>query len=127
MKCNCVNVEIGSYDNQVELPCPSHMPTTRGVNTICIDACLKDEILYLWSLGITTTGCCCGHNKGDKYPMISVEFKDIPRMKAMGYKVQFNNCRPNDEDSFIPKSIIYGNYIYVRSTNPPSRLKTRQT
>lgn len=102
-KCNCVNMEIGSYDNQVELPRPPHMPTTRGVYTICVDTCLKDEILHLWSLGITTTGSCCGHNKAEPY--IGVDEKDIPRMKAMGYKVQFNNSRPNDEDSFIPKSI----------------------
>lgn len=101
--CNCVNVEVGSFDNQIELPRPPHMPTSRGVETICVDVCLKDEILHLWSLGITTTGCCCGHNKVEPY--IGVDEKDIPIMKTMGYKVQFNNCRPNDEDSFKPKSI----------------------
>lgn len=103
--CNCINVEFGSYDNQVELPRPVHMPSTSGVDTICVDKCLKDEILYLWSLGITTTGCCCGHNRGEQYPFIGVAFTDIQKMKELGYKVQPNPCRPEDEDSFVPKSI----------------------
>ena len=38
-----------------------------------------------------------------------IDFEDIPKMKALGYKVQFNSCRPNDEDSFIPKTVLnYG-------------------
>ena len=35
-----------------------------------VDKCLADEIKYLWSKGITTTGCCCGHNF--KRPYIGV-------------------------------------------------------
>lgn len=101
--CDCVDIEIGSYDNQVVLPRPPHMPSTRGVDTICVDACLKDEILHLWSIGITTTGCCCGHNKLE--PFIGVDDKDIQRMKDMGYIVHPNNCRPGDEDQFYPKSL----------------------
>ena len=105
--CDCVNVEMGSYNNQVELPRPGHMPSTRGFTSVWVDACLKDEILYLWSLGITTTGCCCGHNKVEGY--IGVSDSDIHKMKEMGYKVAFNSCRPNDEDSFKPK--YYGKEI----------------
>lgn len=103
--CDCVNVEFGSYDNQIELPRPPHMPSERGVNTICIDKCLKSEMLHLWSLGIITTGCCCGHNKGSEYPYIGVDERHINRMKAMGYIVQPNNLYPEREDSFIPKSV----------------------
>jgi hypothetical protein len=98
--CNCINIEVGSYGNQVELSRPPHMP---GERNICVDVCLKDEILNLWSLGITTTGCCCGHKKVP--PFIGVEDVDIPRMKELGYKVQFNNVRPGDEDGFIPKTV----------------------
>ena len=104
--CNCINIEFGSYDNQIELPRPPHMPSKRGINTICIDACLKGEMLHLWALGIVTTGCCCGHNKGDEYPYIGVEDKDIYIMKMMGYKVQPNKLYPERQDGFIPKSII---------------------
>ena len=28
---------------------------------------------------------------------------DIPKMKALGYEVRFNECRPGDEDMFAPK------------------------
>jgi len=31
--------------------------------TICVDACISDQIIALWSEGIWTLGSCCGHNK----------------------------------------------------------------
>lgn len=105
--CQCKNVEIGSFDNQVMLDPPKHMREFRNIRElsafICIDRCLKDEVKYLWSLGITTTGCCCGHNRIDGY--IGVIDKDIPKMKKLGYKVQLNKFRPQAEDTFYPKSI----------------------
>jgi len=97
--CNCKNIEIGSYDNTVALKAPDW----SSKNTICVDLCLKEEILHLWSIGIRTTGCCCGHNKVEGF--IGVIDVDIPKMKELGYQVQYNSCRPNDEDSFKPKSI----------------------
>lgn len=103
-KCMCNNIELGSYDNQVMLDRPPHMAfRTEGSsnNMICVDTCLKDEILYLWSLGISTTGCCCGHNKISGY--IGVINEDIEKMKELGYKVHYNKFRTNDEDSFDPK------------------------
>lgn len=102
MTCYCQNVEVGSYDNQVELPRPPHMPApANAATTICIDACLEDEIQALWQRGITTTGCCCGHNRLPGY--IGVIDADIPIMKALGYRVRPNECRPHHEDSFYPK------------------------
>lgn len=97
--CNCKNIEIGSYDNTVALKAPDW----SSKNTICVDLCLKEEILHLWSIGIRTTGCCCGHNKIEGFIVVIDE--DIPKMKELGYQVQYNSCRPNDEDSFKPKSI----------------------
>ena len=105
-KCACSNVAMGSYDNQVELDRPTHMASrTEGSysDRICVDLCLKDEILYLWGIGIRTTGCCCGHNKVDGY--IGVIDEDIEKMKNLGYTVHFNKSRPNDEDSFNCKSL----------------------
>lgn len=93
--CHCINIDIGSYRNQVELISPfSESP-------ICVDRCLEDEIQFLWELGIVTTGCCCGHNQVEAY--IGVVPIDIDFMKLLGYQVKFNECRPNDEDSFTPK------------------------
>ena len=34
------------------------------------------------------------------------DFDDIQKMKDLGYKVYYNNCRSNDEDSFIPKTVM---------------------
>lgn len=97
--CKCKNVQIGSYDNQINL----YAPEWSRHEFIGIDRCIAKEIINLWSLGIITTRCCCGHNKVDSYIGVSDEF--IPIMKELGYKVRFNNIRPNDEDSFIPKEI----------------------
>lgn len=104
--CNCKNTEIGSYDNQVELEVPKDImlrynnPENNIRNTVCIDKCLVDEIKKLWSEGIITTGCCCGHNKQKGY--IGVKEEYISKMVSLGYKVRFNECRPDDKDSFIP-------------------------
>ena len=93
--CNCVNIKMGSYDNQVILKMPND-------ELMGIDKCIAEEIKYLWSLGIRTTGCCCGHNIQEGY--IGVIDKDIEFMKKGGYKVHFNDNRLGAEDSFIPKS-----------------------
>ena len=95
--CDCRNIQIGSYDNQVTVLWPF------SNKFICIDRCLFDEITLLWSQDIITTGCCCGHNKQVGY--IGVDFNCIDRMKQLGYEVERNNCRPGDQDSFKPKSI----------------------
>jgi len=98
--CDCNNIEIGSYNNQICVDSPKYMNKYKKV---CIDKCLIEEIKYLWSLGIRTTGCCCGHNVLDGF--IGVEFDDILKMKSLGYVVRKNECRPGDEDSFYPKGV----------------------
>ncbi|SET85022.1 hypothetical protein SAMN05216389_14010 [Oceanobacillus limi] len=108
--CNCDDsVVVGNYKNQIEVDTPKHMKGMGSIGwytfreTLCIDACLLGEIQDLWNKGIATTGCCCGHNQIQGY--IGVIDEHIPRMKELGYKVQFNPMRPNDEDSFIPKRL----------------------
>jgi len=108
--CKCKYVEIGSCTNQTCIAIPNHMQEYKEYRIknklkplICIDNCILNEVQYLWSLGIKTTGCCCGHNKLDGF--IGVEFDDIEKMKNLGYKVQLNPNRPEDEDSFYLKMI----------------------
>lgn len=108
--CGCKNIRIGSYDNQICVDIPPHMVELRekriqtGLSPkLCIDTCLLEEIQHLWNLGIRTTGCCCGHNITDGY--IGVYPEDTPKMKQLGYRVKFNECRPGDEDSFYPRNI----------------------
>ena len=103
--CNCVNVKIGSYDNQIMVDRPKcMMGRTEGSSNdkICLDKCIAEEVQYLWSCGIRTTGCCCGHNIQEGY--IGVIEKDIEFMKKSGYKVRFNKQNLSDEKNFVPKS-----------------------
>ncbi len=81
MKCNCENVDIGSHQRQIWLHAPAHMPKDNGY---CIDLCIAQEITGLWMAGITTTGCCCGHNKAEGF--IGVVEYDIEKMKFLGYQ-----------------------------------------
>lgn len=107
--CDCIDVEMGSYKRQVMITdLPDHMKAYKekaggDPNSICVDECIYAEVRNLWSLGITTTGCCCGHNR--QAPYIGVIPADIDRMKEMGYIVQHNPSRPGDEDTFYSKTI----------------------
>lgn len=95
----CGQCDVQSYEGQVELVPPPPLARADG-RGICIDVCLALEVSRLWRAGIRTTGCCCGHGK--TRPFIGVVDADIPRMKAMGYQVQRNPCRPDAQDSFVP-------------------------
>lgn len=114
-KCTCVNVEPGSYNNQMVVHAPAHMPKEDGY---CLDRCIAEEVMTLWQLGITTTGCCCGH--GRVPPYIGVADEDIPRMKEWGYivKPNVNPGRENDEDSFTPMGRDYALAILLKSDAP---------
>lgn len=100
--CDCINVKMGSYNNQVALIMPNG-------ESMGIDKCIADEIQYLWSCGIRTTGCCCGHNIQEGY--IGVIERDIEFMKKSGYKVHFNKQNLSNESNFVPKSHNEGKEI----------------
>ena len=100
--CKCNGVEFGSYDNIVTVTAP---PQIKNKKAICLDACIAREVQHLWSLGIVTTGSCCGHNKTPDVSFIGVIYDDIEAMKNMGYTVRHNPSRPGDQDSFIPKRL----------------------
>lgn len=106
----CTNIPFQTYEccYHITLPWLCKFPweddSMKEPMTVSIDKCLLPEILKLWEIGIKTTGCCCGHGK--KGAFIGVDFDDIQKMKDLGYEVYHNECRPNDEDSFIPKTIF---------------------
>lgn len=82
MTCNCENIEFGSYQRQIWMHAPAHMPKVNGYS---IDLCIAQEISQIWMKGITTTGCCCGHNKAPGY--IGVIESDHDKMVELGYQV----------------------------------------
>lgn len=94
-RCACVNVGMGTYENQVPLHPP--FPVRGGV--VGIDRCIADEIQALWALGIETCNSCCGHNT--VLPMIIVAEADEARMEALDY----SDWRHNDARMFYPKSV----------------------
>lgn len=104
----CSDVSFQTYEccYHIYLPwrckCPWENDEDKKPKVVAIDKCLLPEILDLWEHGIKTTGCCCGHGNGEPY--IGVDSDDIQKMKDLGYMVRYNECRIEDEDSFIPKT-----------------------
>lgn len=104
----CCDIKYGTYDCAYNIQTP-WISDDGNAHFIAVDKCLLPEIIKLWEMGIRTTGCCCGHGN-KRMAFIGVRNDFIPKMKDLGYTVQFNPCRPNDEDSFVPKTNIdYGN------------------
>jgi len=48
-------------------------PSNERRTTVSIDKCLVEEIKHLWSKGIITGGCCCGHGAFDPNIIVSPE------------------------------------------------------
>lgn len=106
--CACVNVDVGSYDNQVTVEIPEHMKEYRRlcdmeVMLICLDRCISDEVQTLWARGITTNGCCCGHGKFGAW--IGVEPASVSSMEALGYEHYVDCSYP--EYHFTSKSVAW--------------------
>lgn len=107
IKCKDIKFGTGECAYAIYLPWEVKFDwedeSKREPMCVSIDKCLLPEIIQLWERGIKTTGCCCGHGNTDM-SFIGVRFEDIEKMKELGYEVYFNHYRPNDEDSFIPKT-----------------------
>lgn len=95
--CNCVNIKMGSYDNQSAV----HTPDGKLVG---IDNCILDEIKNLWELEIVTVESCCGHNITQGF--IAVDQNSIWKMRALGYEPFHIKAWPYRRDEYFkPKSI----------------------
>lgn len=97
--CDCVNVDMGTYDNVVDIT----PPIWSSKSVISIDKCLFDEILDLWHFGIVTVNSCCGHNKLN--PTILVSTNSIQSMRKMGYEPWENPSDKYRMDGFYAKSV----------------------
>lgn len=95
-QCSCPDgVEMGSYSESIAAPL--WWNKNKKVN---IDKCIYDEIMFLWSKKIYTSGCCCGHNQ--QAPMINVEVKSNDDMIKLGYKF---TIAQSGTRCYIPKSV----------------------
>lgn len=81
---------------------------------IPVDACLADEIKELWTKGIKTRGCCCGH--GYELGFIEVTDDCVSKMEELGYvhyiyPKEFGGYKRFD--AFVPKTYghIYDGYV----------------
>lgn len=92
-RCDCSkDVKLNSYEGKdmpsVKVPdtvtLRYNAPDRKPRDTVCIDACIIPEIKFLWSMGIETIGCCCGH--GIVSGSVFVHENDISKMESIGYE-----------------------------------------
>lgn len=88
------------FETNPGIPVPA--PSWCSKEWISIDIDILHEILYLWKLGIRTTGCCSGHGIQKGY--IGVWEEDIDKMLEMGYEIAPNSTDKTRRDSFFPKN-----------------------
>lgn len=62
--CNCYSYNwcVGETP-EVILDVPKELTPTIKRMTVCIDACIVDEVKALWKARIITHCTCCGHNR----------------------------------------------------------------
>ena len=62
--CNChsYNKDTGT-EPEVILDPNKYFDWDLKARTVCVDACIAEQIKALWREKIWTGGCCCGHNK----------------------------------------------------------------
>ena len=100
-RCCCTDdVEVGSYDNQLWVHAPAHMPKDSGY---CLDVCVAEEVMSLWRAGVKTLGCCCGHGDHnlafiqvpEEFPLECLGYERTEKQpeQGIGYKPRF---RPID-------------------------------
>lgn len=65
-------------DQEVILDHAKYFPDTKR-KTICVDACIAEQIEALWKAGIRTAGCCCGHNGRPWLDVGLLHPKDVER------------------------------------------------
>ena len=99
MACICKDIEMGSYDAQVQVILPDAARECQGgrrspVTTACIDACILPECMALWSHGIPTINSCCGHGDPDKaFIAVAEGYGDV--MRVLGYRSDERAARPD--------------------------------
>jgi hypothetical protein len=61
--CDCIS--YNRPEAYQKTPSPILVPPEElalGKDTICVDACIVDQVEALWAAGVATLSTCCGHN-----------------------------------------------------------------
>lgn len=82
-ECRCISYnqpQPGQTERDIILdPRPLFEHTTK---TVCVDACIAENVMDLWRAGVWTRYSCCGH--GHDYPSV---FIDRPEDAVKAYDV----------------------------------------
>ena len=95
----CSESPIQEYKCHVQI----RFSKQSGIDPICCDTCLQDEIHELiYKHGIWTIGSCCGH--GIKQPYIQVSPKYVQKMHELNYEQLPVDENGNGQWCFLPKT-----------------------
>lgn len=103
---NCAKTILTPPKNLIKENCTDEYKTS-----IQVDDCISEEIKDLWSKGIKTTGCCCGHGMNLGFIQVTDDcIKDMEKLEYIHYVYRSEYGGKERKDAFIPKS--YGhNYV----------------
>lgn len=74
--CRSTNMNIGSVPECVLDP---RLYFRKATRTVSIDACIADQIEWLWKNGIFTRGSCCGHSPSPHHgPTVCIDDDSDP-------------------------------------------------
>lgn len=90
MTCHCINVDVGTYDNQVSMKNPYG---THLDGWVSIDTCIATEIGWLWNQGIHTLNSCCGHKKFLGWVIVEEEFYQVMHDHGYGWFLSSGGLR----------------------------------
>lgn len=78
MTCDCKSYNQPEITGPVEEVILDPRPLFAfATKTVCVDACISDQILNLWKAGVFTRSCCCGHGK--RPPEVFIDSPDDAR------------------------------------------------
>lgn len=62
---------------------PDHVNLERERRTAPIDKCIFEPIQALWSAGVSTLGCCCGHGEESPSVVLSDGVTEIDKVREV--------------------------------------------
>lgn len=81
MTCACISYnQPKPWQTDPEIILDPRAIFPAATKTVCVDACIADNILALWRAGVWTRGCCCGHGKG--FPEVYIDKAEHAAMAA---------------------------------------------
>jgi len=84
--CDC------EYGKEIVLNLPDHLIPWKERRTVCVEACVVDQIQARWDANIETLGGCCGHDKEPPSVIIEKHYTKLD-VEVISHILESNDTR----------------------------------